>query len=340
MEFYVVGTNFRYCPLEIREKISFSGKSLGKGLEEISRVDEIIESVIVSTCNRTEIYLVGKETDAPDRAASEFLLTRQEKLKPYLYSFSGEKAFAHLIKVMTGADSQVPGETQVLGQVREALKEGRRVGTAGKNLGQIFKAGDSIARKVRDRTEISRGKVSVGSLAVDFIKQTVGSVEGKNILVIGAGKLSRLVLNYIDKDKPELILVSNRHYDKAEDMARKVDGKAVNFSNFEKWIKDSGIIISTTSSPHSIIKPENFRTGKKREPENPLLIMDLAVPRDVAGRVKSLEGVIVYDLDDLKGISRKNYKNREKKAKEAAERIKIKAKEKWKYLRREPEKVL
>ncbi|MGM0441892.1 MAG: glutamyl-tRNA reductase [Elusimicrobiota bacterium] len=340
MEFYVIGTNFRHCPLEIREKISFSGKSLGKGLEEISRVDEISESVIVSTCNRTEIYLTGKESDVPPRAASEFLLTRQKNLKPYLYTFSGRKAFEHLIKVMAGADSQVPGETQIIGQVREALKESSRAGTAGKNLGQIFKAGDSIARKVRDRMKISRGKVSIGSLAVDFIRQTVGSVKGENILIIGAGKLSRLVLNYIDKDKPELILVSNRHYDKARDLARKVDGKAVNFSNFEKSLEKSGIIISTTSSPHPIIKPSSFGHAEKKGSKNPLLIMDLAVPRDVDDRVKNMESIIVYDLDDLKGVSRKNYKNRQKKAKEAIEMIKIKAKEKWKYLRREPEKVL
>ncbi len=340
MEFYVVGTNFRYCPLEIRENISFSGKSLRKKLKEISRINEISESVILSTCNRTEIYLIGKKGEETVRTGVYFLASGEKRVKPYLYSFSGVGAFEHLIKVMAGADSQVPGETQVLHQARRALKDGLRADTAGKNLKRIFKAGDSMAKEIRTRTEISRGKVSIGSLAVDFIKQTVGSVRGENILIIGAGKLSRLVLNYIDKDKPDVILVSNRHYHKAKDMAREVGGKAVNFSEFKDGLEKSDIIISTTSSTHPIIKPESFKGTEKRRAENPMLIMDLAVPRDVDDGLKRREGIIVYDLDDLKGVSRKNYRKRKKKAGEASRRIKIKAKEKWEYLRRAPEKVL
>lgn len=339
MSFVVVGTNHKYSPIEIRERISFSKSRLKPALSWLLESEGLGGAVMLSTCNRIEVYASTSCTEiGVDRLKLKEFLSRYHeidtiKIDSYLYSYQGLDAIWHLFEVASGLDSQVLGETQILGQVKFAYSQARDVYALDELLDRVFTRAVNIAKRIHIETKISQGNLSIGSVAVNFIKERIGSLSGKNILVIGVGKVSELVVKYIIREQPNVVFVSNRTFEKARELAYKIDGKAIGFDKFEQALRDADIVISATASPHLIIKKEHLiNIGRS------LLIIDLAVPRDVDPKVKDIKGIELYNLDDLGSVIQENLERRESEARIAREIIDIEVAKLWEeLLRLEPE---
>lgn len=306
MSIVVIGTNHKFSPIELREKLSFSKRRLGQTLSLLKEKSVFKGAVILSTCNRVELYAGAEEPFAGITELQDFLCRfheiKKETILPYLYFYDNKKAIRHLFLVACGLDSLILGETQILGQLKSAFLEARNAGFTDMYLDTAFNAAITYAEKIHQVTGISEGRVSIGSLTIDFIKDKFGSLLGKNILIIGAGKVTELVLKYLQDEKPRVIFISNRTFEKAKELASRIGQSAVRFDKLPQLLKQADVIISATTSPHFIIKKETLGCAISRK----LLIMDLAMPRDVDPKVREIENVELFNLEDLSFIVQKN----------------------------------
>lgn len=298
MNFILAGTNHRLSPVEIREKLSLTTKGIKDALALLCELKGVKGVVILSTCNRIEFYING---DIGLERIKEFIYRYYERrypeLEPYLYTHRDIDAMRHLFNVAGGLDSQILGETQILGQVKDAYQTAKDLQMTDPVIDKIFVEVIRVGGKIRQETGIAEGNVSIGSVAIDIIKKKIGGLNNKKILIIGVGKVSNLVIKYLYKENVNTVFVSNRTYEKAVEFAREINGEAVRFDRLREHIRNSDVIISTTKCPHVILEKEDFR-----EYREPLLILDLAVPRDVSPDVKELNGVELLCLDDLEEI--------------------------------------
>ncbi len=329
MNFVVIGTNHRYSPVELREKLSLSGKRRKDALGILAGRGALGGAVILSTCNRVEIYAAA---ECPDRAekdlaafVSEYSGIKKSGLAGRLYAFRGKEAVNHLFRVAAGLDSQLLGERQVLGQVRDALEDARISGSINEAMIKIFNSAVEFAKEIHRKTGLSSGKVSLGSVAIDFIKGRVGPLENKKILIIGAGKVSGLVLKYLKEEKPNLLFVSNRTYGRAREMASGTGGRAVRFDDLPGHFRDADVVVSATASPHFVIRKKLLEGACGN-----VLMLDLALPRDIEPSVKDLKNVSLYTLKDLDELIDRNMGNRIKESKKAGKMINMEADAFWK----------
>ncbi|MCM8756830.1 MAG: glutamyl-tRNA reductase [Candidatus Omnitrophica bacterium] len=329
MNFITLGTNHKYSPIEIRESLSFPKKWLQEALFDWVSYGGIKTGVILSTCNRVELYADVLDIDRGISSMKDFLAEYHQKplsmIEHYLYTYIDKEAIKHLFNVASGLDSQILGEAQVLEQVKISWQQAKRLGITDRLLDMIFERAIETSLKVRTETEISKGRLSLGSIVIKLLKTKFNLLSDKRILIIGVGKISELVVRYLKKEKINLVFVANRTYEKATELARYINAEVVRFDRLKEKLKDIDIIISATSSPHLILKKEDileiigYRQLVKQEP---LLIVDLAVPRDVDPQVKSIIGVELFDLDDLNFLIEKNLEIRKQgipKAKEIIE---------------------
>ncbi|MCM8796994.1 MAG: glutamyl-tRNA reductase [Candidatus Omnitrophica bacterium] len=336
MNFLVLGTNHKHSPLDLRERIYFSKKRI-KDVLSLLRQDWVLEgAAILSTCNRVEIYASTRYPEQAENHILDFISRYHEVDKsgliPYLYVYKGKEAIRHLFQVASGLDSQILGESQILGQVKFSLEES----CADDTLRNVFHSAISFAKRIHKTTGISEGKISLGTIAVDFIKERVGPLTDKNVLIIGVGKVTELVLKYLKKEGPNIIFISNRTYEKAKEMAGQIGAEVVRFDNLKQYLQSSDIVISATASPHFVLKKGNLKDIKNR-----LFILDLAVPRDVELSVKELKNISLYSLEDLDEVIKKNIENRLKKAEEVQKIIDIEAQRLWtEFTELEPEPAL
>lgn len=305
MKIIVVGTNHKYSPIEIRERFSFSKKRLDEALLRLVNYPKIRSAVILSTCNRAELYAMTQEIETGINSLKEFLCDYHcqipKKIEPYLYTYIGMEAVQHLFEVACGLDSQIIGESQILEQVRFAYEQAKKVGATDRLLNTIFGNAIRVSLKVRQKTEISKGKVSIATVVMELIKRQYSSIKDKKVLIIGVGKISELVSKYLKKERLQTVFIANRTYEKACQLAELIGAEVVRFDRLKEKILDTDIIISATSSPHLILKKEDFLGTKK-----PQLVIDLAVPRDVEPEVKNMKGISLFGLDDLDFIIEKN----------------------------------
>lgn len=321
----LIGMSHRTTPVEIREKFSFSNKRLPHALDELNRIDSVRGAVILSTCNRTEIY--AEAVNAPT-AISEIKrhlldagnIDRADDISRGLYILNNVEAARHIFRVASGLDSQVLGEVQILGQVRSAWKAARDIGRTTETLDGLFEKALDVGCLVRAETKISQGNVSIGSASLRMLEEKFGDLKAKKILIIGAGKIGVLVSRYLREKGIGGIFVSSRTYEKAKALASNCGGKAVSFSQLNDELKKSDIVISATSSPHIILKKDVLEELMKAR-ERGLVIMDLALPRDVDPAAGDIPGIWLYDLDDLKFVVEENYNKRKEAAKFAEEII-------------------
>ncbi|MBU0571510.1 MAG: glutamyl-tRNA reductase [Candidatus Omnitrophica bacterium] len=340
MDLIAVGTNHRYSPVELREKLFFTK---GKLREELFRLlkgkTSLKGAVILSTCNRTEIYASAEDVPAGIAEVVDFLSESRKIdegiLCRHLYVYERKDAVRHLYEVCSGLNSLVVGELQIMGQVKYSLEEAEDAGLLDPLLKDVFRSAISVARRVHTETGISRGKVSVGSVAVDFIKRRMGTLSGKTILLIGVGKVTELVLRYLKEEKrSSVVFVSNRTYDKAKEMAERIGAQAVRFDNLREFLEKADIVITATASPHFVIKKETFQ---KRE--NRLLAIDLAVPRDIDPGAGDEEKVELFSMEDMEAIIEKNMDRKIKEAQKARNIIDREVEKSWEKftkLEREP----
>lgn len=319
MSFIAVGTNHIYSPIAIRERLAFSKKSLSRALQCLITREGIDASVILSTCNRVELYARSRDADEGIRALKGFLSDyhhqRLATIEPYLYTHTDREAVIHLFRVASGIDSQIAGEPQILDQVRFAYEEAERAGCTDDLMKSTFSRAIEVGIRSREETEIAEGETSIGNIALNLIREKLGTLKDKKILIIGVGKVAESLTQHLKRESIEaIVFVSNRTLEKARELAWAVGGQAVNFAQLKQNLKEADAVISATGSPHIVIKKEDIaETISHKQPalnQQPFLIVDLAVPRDVDPEVKQMEGVALFCLDDLDSIIRKTVDRR------------------------------
>jgi glutamyl-tRNA reductase len=310
-----VGLNHETAPVPVRERVAFSPARLGESLETLS--NHVAQGVIVSTCNRTEVYSVSNGHSSAARLL-DFLSAHSgiavEELFPHLYTLEEEEAVRHLFRVSCGLESMIVGEYEVLGQIRQAMEHAEAGGMASHPLSGLFQQAVAVGRKVREETDISKNAASVSSAAVALAKSVFGDLESRQVLVIGAGEAGALVAKTLAKVGACQVMVTNRSYDKAEDVASEIGGIAVPFHQFADALGRADILISCSGAPHYIIEPESIQKVAATRSSHPILLIDIAVPRDIDPSVRELQGVILYDIDDLSSVVQENRELREREA--------------------------
>lgn len=306
MMLLAVGCNFRNTAVDLRERLAFSDARLPEALRElVARYG--CEAVILSTCNRVELYLGRLAAPAPLGAdlISEFLGEfhgmAADELRPHLYEHLGPDAVRHLFRVTASLDSLVIGEGQIAGQVKHAYELGQQHGSVDALLHALFQHARVVAKRVRSETGIARGRVSVSSAAVDFVRQVFAHFGDKTVLVIGAGKMAGLTLRHLCDLHPRRILVTNRSPEKAESVARGCGGSTVPWEKLDEALAKADIILSTTGAPQPIVTQERWRRVVAKR-SDPVVILDIAVPRDFDPRIHDGEQTFLFNIDDLQRV--------------------------------------
>lgn len=305
----LVGVNHKTAPVEIREKLSFSENSLKEFLGKLLGYSSVESGVILSTCNRTEIYVSLEEPTKNQEGILEITQFLAEKsgldkatIEEHLYFYVGYEAVSHLFKVVSGLDSMVLGETQILGQVKKAYQYSLEYKAANKVIHVLFQQALTVGKRVRSETGIDQNSVSISYVAVELAKQILGTLEDKTVLILGAGKMSELTALHLVENGVNGVIVSNRSYERALALANRFQGKAVKFNQLKEYMPKSDIIISCTSASHFVIKEKDMEDLLETISNKKIVLIDLAVPRDIDPKVGLLPGITLYDVDDLTNV--------------------------------------
>lgn len=326
MQLVVLGVNHKTAPVEIRECFSLTEDQVRHGLRRLAEYDEIFECVILSTCNRTEMYAVVDDGDEAEDAVpmlAEYLNSMTDgrfTVDDYLFYYREDDCIRHLLRVAASLDSLVVGEGQILSQVKKAYSIARDSGTTGTVLNTLFHRAIAAGKKVRTKTRIAYNAVSVSYAAVELAKKILGDLAKSNVLVLGAGEMSELTARHLVENGVRTVFVSNRNYQRAVDLANKFRGIAVPFEEFMKCAVDADIIITSTGAPHYIIRAWDVAHLMPKRQGRPLVFIDIAVPRDVEPEVEAIAGVSLYNIDSLEAVVEANLKERAQEA-QAAEAI-------------------
>lgn len=331
MAIIVFGLNHRSAPVEVREKLTFPPAGLPDALGRLSGLQPVHEAMILSTCNRTELLgrVSPNGTGDPAAAFREFLAAEREfpseELERYCYRLVDREAIHHLFRVAASLDSMVLGEAQILGQVKQCYQAALRANCLGDVLNPLLRKALGVAKKVRTETGIARNPVSISHAAVSLAKTIFEDLEGRRILLIGAGKMSELAARHLMERGIRTVLVANRNYPRAEELAQTFNGEAVHFDRIFDYLQEVDIVISSTAAPHHILKYEDVSRLIKIRMNRPIFFIDIALPRDIEPRVNSIDNVYLYDMDDLSGVVSANRAERVAEAKLAEEIVRREA---------------
>jgi glutamyl-tRNA reductase len=313
MEIFCLGLSHHTAPVELRERFAISDSRAGFFAKEISATGGIAECVVVSTCNRVEFYGVADRAEAGFEQLERFLRERDMPVEPgaFVRRAAGE-GVRHLFRVVSGLDSMVLGETEVLGQVKKAYQGAQVEGATARHLNKLFQRAFNVAKEVRSRTQISRGSVSVGSVAVELAERIFGNLAACRVMILGAGEMSELTAGAMQARGVKSIFVANRSHDRAVALAERMGGKAVHFDEWAREFAGIDILIGSTSAPHHVLSRAQLETVMETRPDRPLFCIDLAVPRDIDPAVNALDGVYLYDIDSLQAIASESMEVRRK----------------------------
>lgn len=318
MHIISVGLNYRTAPVEVREQFAFAERDLPEALKQLLQTQSIMECVIVATCNRTELYAVVDRHHLCGHYIRSFMekwfkLPRQE-FTNHLYMYEDEKAIDHLFRVTSGLDSMVIGETQILGQVKDAFMLAQQQKTTGTMFNMLFKQAVTMAKKAHTETSIGESAVSVSYAAVELGKRIFGQFNKKSVMVIGAGETSELTAKHLYANGAERVIVVNRTYDRAVKLADKFNGVAWSMEEAAEKLHEADIIISSTGSDGYVLKRQQVAAAMQKRKAKPLFMIDIAVPRDLDPSIAAVDNVFLYDIDDLEGIVESNLEHRRMEA--------------------------
>ncbi len=317
MSLILIGVNHRTAPIEIREKLAFSRAERVPLLRAL-RDRSATEAVLVSTCNRTEVYVVDTGGESVGLIRELFTARLGEDASRYLYVRHDREAAGHLFRVTSGLDSMILGESQIQGQVHEAWESSRE--TSGATLNRLFQFGQLAGSRAREETGIGRGAGSVSSAAVQLAKKIFGSLAGRGAMVLGAGDVAEIALDCLQKEGVRVSIVANRTYERAESLAREHGAVAMHYDECWSSLHTVDVLVCSTASPHPVVGVDHVAAAMSARRDRPLCILDIALPRDVEANVGKLENVFLYDLDDLRAAAAANLNRREEDI-PAAERI-------------------
>lgn len=322
MSLLSLGINHQTAPVDIREKVAFAPDQLGEALVGLQELAAVNETVIVSTCNRTEIYCdtSGDSSDAISHWLSNFHGMNWEELNPYIYKHADHEVARHLFRVASGLDSMVLGEPQILGQLKQSFDQALNGNSINTILGRLFQHSFNVAKRVRTDTEIGSYSVSVAFTAVNLAKQIFGNLSEFQALLIGAGETIELVARHLQSQKIGSMVIANRSLDNAARLAEEVGAVGVSISEVPEQLVNADIVISSTASQLPILGKGATESALKRRKRRPIFMVDLAVPRDIESEVGDLEDIYLYTVDDLEHVIDKNQRSRELAA-EAAQEI-------------------
>jgi glutamyl-tRNA reductase len=318
MTIRLLGVNHRTAPIELRERLAIAPDALAEASRRLLGTPGVREGMILSTCNRVELVTCHEQT-APDVMAflRNYFSLDAELLGPHLYQYEDSDAVRHLFRVASSLDSMVLGEPQILGQVKEAYSAARSVGAIQSSLERLLQTTFTVAKRVRTETQIGTASVSIASVAVDLAKKIFGSLEGKSVLLVGAGKMSELAARHLIQQGAASILITNRTFERAVHLAETFRGRAVRFEELYALADQADILITSTGSPQPIFRREHAQQFLHRRRNRPMFYIDIAVPRDVDPEVNRLEGAFVYDIDDLQSVAASHLGERSREAVEA-----------------------
>jgi glutamyl-tRNA reductase len=313
-----LGVSHKTAPVALRERLALPEGRASGFLNELLSHPEIHEAVAISTCNRTELYMVvGDPVEAESAALGA--LARQAGLRPTellgkLYSHRDIDVVRHLFEVAAGLDSMIVGEAEVQGQVKRAYELALVEGTTGPVSNRLFRDALGAGKRARTETAIARSHVSVSSVAVDLARGVLGELSSRRVLIVGAGENGELTASALHRGGAHTVFVANRRYDRAIGLAQRFGGKAVRFDDLPAQLAEADIVVSCTSSPHQILGREEMAVVAEQRQGRPLLMIDIAVPRDIDPTVRELPGLTLYDMDDLQRESSRNLSGREAEA--------------------------
>src|SRR5918997_2634307 len=311
-EVLVLGVSHKTAPLELRECLARTeGRAVGV-LSDLVAGGEVSEAAAISTCNRTELYMYASDAvNAESQALT--VLAREADIRPtelvsHLYSFRGPSAASHLFRVTSGLESMIVGEAEVQGQVKRAYELALVEDATGPVLNRLFRGALAAGKRARTETAVSERGVSIPSVAVELAQRALGDLADREVLLVGAGETAELTARALAARGVETIFIANRHHNRAIGLAQRFGGRAVRFDELPARLEDADIVVSSTNSPHHIVEREELELVMAARDGRPLLMVDLAVPRDIAPGCREVAGVSVHDVDDVQAIAERNAK--------------------------------
>lgn len=334
---YVIGISHHAAPLDVRERFALTTDEADSLRKDIYAHENIRECLVLNTCNRLEIYVLANDTLSSKTASELFCQKKQiphSLFEEYAYKHGNLEALQHVLEVSTGLDSQMVGETEILGQLKQAYQQAREANTTGNVLNRLFEKSFQAAKAARTETGITRGQISIGNVAVDLAGRIFGRLNTSRVLLLGSGEVGEKTAQALRSRGVGDISVSSRTFENAHKLARSLGGAAIDFADFIGQIQHFDIIISSTAAPGSLLDKQTIKQAMRKRPERPCFLIDLALPRDVDPDVEDVENVYLYNLDDLSSIANENLEARKAEIEKARGILKKHAWNLWLQLRR------
>ncbi len=321
MRILVTGLNHKTAPVEVRERLAFDGPKLEEGLKELLRLKNVEEGLIISTCNRVELYTHVKEIESAIEEIKSFLSgfhsIPPESLEGSLYFHSERDAIRHVFRVASSLDSMVVGEPQILGQVKDAFEFALKRKATGVLLNKLLKKAISVAKRVRTETRIAENAVSISYAAVELAKKIFADLSEKTFMLLGAGEMAELAVRHLINNGVRDVTVANRTYERGVELAKEFCGRAIKFDDFKEELVNTDIIICSTGAPTYILYKEDMQKIMKERKNRSVFIIDISVPRNIDPEINDIDNVFLYDVDDLQGVVDANILERRKEAERA-----------------------
>ena len=319
MELALIGVSHKTAPVEVRERLAFPADKIRAALATLLERTHAAEAMILSTCNRVEIVAQGPDAQLVRDFICEYHQIPADAISKHVYSYKNADAIRHLFRVTASLDSMMLGEPQILGQVKEAYRLASEAGTIGSSLSPLLDRAFAVAKRVRSETGISQSAVSISYAAVELARKIFGDLAGKTVMIIGASKMGELAARHLRRNGVGSVLVTNRTFERAVEIAKVFEGAAIPFEHFMDHMEHADIVITSTGAPHFIITRSLAEQVIRNRRNKPVFFIDIAVPRDVDPLVNDIDNAFVYDIDDLQQVIDANMKERMKEAGRAEE---------------------
>ncbi|QWR78066.1 glutamyl-tRNA reductase [Candidatus Magnetomonas plexicatena] len=326
MSILVVGLNHKTADVDVREKIAFAADEIPTGLSTLKGITGVDEAVILSTCNRVEIYLSGGDTDKISAGVKDYFTglrnIEREKLEAALYMRGDYDGVRHIFRVASSLDSMVLGEPQILGQLKGAFDLALKNSSSGIILNKLMKKAISVAKRVRTETKVAENAVSIGYAAVELAKKIFGELSDKVFMLLGAGEMAELAAKHLTGFGVKEVIVANRTYERGCALAEEFSGRAIEFSEFKRELTKADIVICSTGAPSYVLNKHDMEKIMKDRKQRSVFIIDISVPRNIDPAVNDIDNVYLYDIDDLQGVVDTNLNERQREALKAEEIVK------------------